>query len=258
MCMDGPWMAWAQAWGSKSELSIDSLGIAYMLAGDGGASNIDPYATGPAEDNDWLVEGPHLMVIAPDAALLDALPTDHSSGEPYVMWKGSPYAHIMVPVKLADAHTVAGGPVEEALSAGTTELAARAIVMDWEGNELQEGEGAYTCLPTPPKFADGFAPMCMDDQWMEWANAWGNKEAVTTDGIGISYMLAGDAGGSNIDPYGREPTDDNEWVVSGPHMMIIVPDDADLAGLSPDAQNGGPYVMWRDTPYAHVMIPIGD
>ncbi len=258
MCMDGPWMAWAQAWSSKAELSIESVGISYMLAGDGGASNIDPYAAGPAEDNDWLVEGPHLMVITPDTALLDDLPTDYNSGGPYVMWKGSPYAHIMVPVELADAHTTAGGPVEEALSAGTTKMAARAKVMDWEGNVLQDGEGAHICLPTPPIFADGFAPMCMDDQWMAWAHAWGNQKAVATDGIGISYMLAGDAGGSNIDPYGREPTDDNEWVVSGPHMRIIVPDSAALAGLSTGSQNGGPYVMWRGTPYAHVMIPIGD
>lgn len=258
MCMDGPWMAWAKAWGSKSELTIDRIGIAYMLAGDGGASNIDPFAAGPAEDNDWLVEGPHLMIITPDAGLLDALPTDYNSGGPYVMWKGSPYAHIMVPVDLADAHTMAGGPLEDALSAGTAKMAAHAKVMDWEGNVLQEGEGAYTCLPTPPLFADGNAPMCMDRQWMAWADAWKKKEDVQVDGIGISYMLAGDEGGSNVDPFANEPTEDNEWVVSGPHMMIILPDSADLADLPTDAANGGPYVMWRDTPYAHVMIPIGD
>ncbi len=258
MCMDGPWMAWAKAWGSKSDLTIDSLGISYMLAGDGGASNIDPFATGPAEDNDWLVEGPHLMVITPDASLLNALPTDFNSGGPYVMWKGSPYAHIMVPVDLADAHTMAGGALEDALSAGTAEMAAQAKVMDWEGNVLREGSGAYTCLPTPPIFADGRAPMCMDGQWMAWADAWNNRGDVNTDGIGISYMLSGDEGGSNTDPFASEPTADNEWVVSGAHLMIIVPDSADLAALSTDAKNGGPYVMWRDTPYAHVMIPVGD
>ena len=69
-----------------------------MLAGDGGASNVDPYAEGMTDDNQWVVEGPHLMIITPDKAMLDALPTDPNNGGPYVMWKGTPYAHIMVPV----------------------------------------------------------------------------------------------------------------------------------------------------------------
>lgn len=257
MCMDEPWMAWADAWGNKTDLSIDRIGISYMLAGDGGASNIDPYATGPTEDNDWVVEGPHMMIITPDAALLDALPTDFDSGGPYVMWKGSPYAHIMVPVDLADAHTVAG-PLEDALSAANAEIAADAKVVDWEGNVLQDGDGAYTCLPTPPQFANGSAPMCMDGPWMAWADAWMNKTDVAIDEVGIAYMLAGDNGASNTDPFASEPTDDNEWVVEGPHLMFIVPDNSLLAGLPTDPENGGPYVMWRDTPYAHVMAPVGD
>ena len=69
-----------------------------MLAGDGGASNTDTYAEGETKDNQWIVEGPHLMIIMPDNALLDSLPTDPYAGGPYVMWKGTPYAHIMVPV----------------------------------------------------------------------------------------------------------------------------------------------------------------
>ncbi len=38
------------------------------------------------------------MLLVPDAASLDAIPTDHHSGGPFVMWKGTPYAHVMVPV----------------------------------------------------------------------------------------------------------------------------------------------------------------
>jgi hypothetical protein len=45
-----------------------------------------------------VVEGPHLMLIVPDPALLEGIPTDFNSGGPYVMWKGTPYAHVMVPV----------------------------------------------------------------------------------------------------------------------------------------------------------------
>jgi len=54
-------------------------------------------ASGPPEGEDWLMDGPHIMVIAPDPAMFDAYPTDHRVGEPYVMWAGTPYAHLMVP-----------------------------------------------------------------------------------------------------------------------------------------------------------------
>ncbi len=257
MCMDGPWMAWADAWDNKTEFTIDRLGISYMLAGDSGASNIDPYATEETEDNEWTVGGPHMMIITPDPALLDDLPTDPDNGGPFVMWKDTPYAHVMIPVDIAAAGAVES-PLDDALSAANAGMATDAKVVDWEGNVLKEGEGSYTCLPTPPQFTEGHAPMCMDEAWMTWADAWMNKTDVAIDEIGIAYMLAGDGGASNIDPFASEPTDDNEWVVEGPHLMFIVPDNSLLAGLPTDPENGGPYVMWRDTPYAHVMVPIGD
>jgi hypothetical protein len=65
-------------------------------------------------------------------------------------------------------------------------------------------------------------------------------------------------GRSNTDPYATGKTADNEWVVSGPHLMVIVPDSDDLDKVPTDPENGGPWVMWKGTPYAHIMIPIGD
>ena len=48
----------------------------------------------------------------------------------------------------------------------------------------------------------------------------------------------------------------NEWLEDGgPHVMMLVPDLAMLEGMSTDPHNGGPYVMWRGTDFAHVMIP---
>ena len=140
MCMDGPWMAWANAWGNKTDLSIDRIGISYMLAGDGGASNIDPFATAPTEDNEWTVGGPHMMIITPDPALLDDLPTDPDNGGPFVMWKDTPYAHVMIPVDIAEASAVES-PLDDALSAANANMVANAKVVDWEGNVLKEGEG---------------------------------------------------------------------------------------------------------------------
>ena len=100
--------------------------------------------------------------------------------------------------------------------------------------------------------------MCFDDQWLAWAQAWQNQEPFTASSVGIAYMLAGDEGASNTDPYAEGPTDDNDWVVAGPHLMIIVPDGADLEGVTDDYESGGPWVMWKGTPYAHIMVPVGE
>jgi len=42
----------------------------------------------------------------------------------------------------------------------------------------------------------------------------------------------------------------------GAHIMVLLPDVAALKNVSTNSKNGGPWVMWADTPYAHVMIPI--
>lgn len=145
--------------------------------------------------------------------------------------------------------------LRDALSAAWPGMAENATVVDWEGNVLQKGSNGYTCLPTPPMLTVD-SPMCMDSEWMKWADAWQNKKDFTAESLGISYMLAGDGGASNIDPYAEGPTDENEWIREGAHLMIIAPA-ALLEAYPTDPQNGGPYVMWKGTPYAHLMVPIG-
>jgi len=98
MCLDEPWLAWATAWVGHTTPEINKLGMAYMLAGSKDASNTDPFATEPAEGEDWIITGPHVMIIVPDPSSLDDLPSDPNSGGPYVMFQGTPYAHIMMPV----------------------------------------------------------------------------------------------------------------------------------------------------------------
>ena len=75
----------------------DQPGVMYMLAGGTDASNTDPYATKP--DGDWIMTGPHIMFVGSAAALngYPAGPKPDTSA-PYVMWAGTPYAHLMVPV----------------------------------------------------------------------------------------------------------------------------------------------------------------
>ena len=51
-------------------------------------------------------------------------------------------------------------------------------------------------------------------------------------------------------------TPDNHWAHHTPHMMIAVPD-LEVARRPADrSDNGGPYVMWKGTPYAHIMAPV--
>ena len=86
------------------------------------------------------------------------------------------------------------------------------------------------------------------------------KTEPTFTRTGFGYMLAGDSqGGSNTDPFATEATADNEWLPpGGPHIMVVVPDAGALEGLPTHPDEGGPWVMWRDTPYAHIMVPVED
>jgi hypothetical protein len=145
--------------------------------------------------------------------------------------------------------------LRDALSAAWPGMAEEATVVDWEGNVLKEGSNGFTCLPTPPMLTVD-SPMCMDSEWMKWADAWQNKKDYSATSLGISYMLAGDGGASNIDPYAEGPTEDNEWIREGAHLMILAPAEL-LEAFPTDPENGGPYVMWKGTPYAHLMVPIG-
>ena len=144
--------------------------------------------------------------------------------------------------------------ISNAMKAAPASIAEKASVADWQGNTLREGTNGWVCFPDPPNVEN--APMCFDEPWLSWADSWQNKKPVTIERAGIAYMLAGDGGASNVDPYAVAATPDNEWVESGPHLMLIVPNSAALDGISTDPDHGGPWVMWKGTPYAHVMIPI--
>ena len=136
-------------------------------------------------------------------------------------------------------------------SAAPIEISGNATIIDMEGNVLREGTNRWTCLAMPGE------PMCLDEPWMSWAESYMNQdENVQVDRIGISYMLRGDQGTSNIRPYVEEPTANNDWVITGPHLMLIAPDPSLFEGLPTDPMAGGPYIMWAGTPFEHVMIPI--
>ncbi len=98
MCLDDAWLALVNAWAAKTPPVLTKMGIGYMLQGDAGSSVTDPFATAATVDNQWHVTPPHLMIAVPDVAMLAGLSVRPDGGGPYVMWSGTPWAHIMVPV----------------------------------------------------------------------------------------------------------------------------------------------------------------
>jgi hypothetical protein len=156
---------------------------------------------------------------------------------------------------MADGH--ADDLIKQAMSAAPASISAQATIMDSDGTILRQGSNGWTCMPhTMP--GDN-APMCNDAIWMKMMQAVGSKSEFVADGVGISYMLQGDygAGVSNATPYHPDPKNAEDYTETGPHLMIVVPK-ALLKGITTDPSSGGPYVMWGETPYAHIMIPVSD
>jgi hypothetical protein len=101
MCMDKAALEWANAWMAHKPPPNGKIGLMYMLEGGTDASNTDPYATKPDAANHWTKTGPHVMIVGADPAFYDTYPKGAApdTSVPYVMWAGTPYQHLMVPVR---------------------------------------------------------------------------------------------------------------------------------------------------------------
>jgi hypothetical protein len=143
--------------------------------------------------------------------------------------------------------------IKNALSAAPMEIAKNATVVDWDQTMLREGSNGWVCLPD-----GGNGPMCLDGEFAKWAHAWLNHETPDVSTVGMSYMLAGGKDASNTDPFATEPAPGEDWLIAGPHVMIVVPDPSMLDDLPSDPHSGGPWVMFKGTPYAHIMMPVGN
>jgi hypothetical protein len=160
---------------------------------------------------------------------------------------------------LANSVALAGdedAAIASAVSAGPTSVTANATIKAADGTVLRQGSSGYTCYPQQ----DMMGPMCNEAPWDELIAAMLNKKEFSPEKFSVSYMLAGEGtaiGVSNSDPYATDPKSSKDWVKEGPHLMIIVPDRSILEGLSRNP-NDPVYVMWGDTPYAHIMVKITD
>jgi hypothetical protein len=101
MCADKASLGFLHALMTHAAPTTGHTGMMYMLEGGTDASNTDPYSKKPSASDHWIKTGPHLMIAGADPAFYDAYPkqADPDTSQPYVMWAGTPYQHLMVPVK---------------------------------------------------------------------------------------------------------------------------------------------------------------
>lgn len=173
----------------------------------------------------------------------------------------------------ADAPTEGADPasaewkIEAYSSAATPEIAAAATVLDKDGTVLREGTNGWMCMsgsPHPePEGGWGSAaeaqPVCTDSVGMEWMQAYMAGETPDVSRDAYLYMLQGDQGTDTSIPgitAEENATSPENWVVSGPHIMLMPKDPASVAEFTTDPNTGEPFLMWPGSPYAHLMIPV--
>ena len=100
-CNDKEAMKWMNAFMKNEKPKLDKDGWMWMLHGDVGEDNLVAGVLNKEDSTpgQWIESGPHLMFIPKDIKSLDNWNTDFTTGEPYVMFPGTIYAHVMIPVE---------------------------------------------------------------------------------------------------------------------------------------------------------------
>lgn len=99
-CGNEAWRPWFDAWAAQTVPDLVAIGFSYWLKPSLAASNDDPSLMAPGPGQDWIPHPPEFTVHLPEELLaMAAFPTDQQSGGPWIMFAGTPYAHLMVPIQ---------------------------------------------------------------------------------------------------------------------------------------------------------------
>ncbi len=150
--------------------------------------------------------------------------------------------------------------IKNAMSAAPELVAKDATIVTFDDKmqmiTLRKGTNEFTCMPDNPD-TPGNDPECDDKAGFEFALAWMARKPPAMKTVGFGYMLQGGSDASNSDPFAKEPKD-GKWLATGPHVMLFNP--GALARNYPrqaeHPDTSAPYVMWPETPYEHIMIPV--
>jgi hypothetical protein len=172
----------------------------------------------------------------------------------------APAGNIEQPSSATPNAAASNDPVVSAESAAPASLAHNASIVtaDASGNMtvVRKGSNGWTCMPDAPT-TPGPDPMCFDANAGKWIDAMLHHKPPPQGAVGMMYMLEGGTDASNTDPYATKPTAENDWIKTGPHLMVVGSKEL-LAGYPSGAKpdTSVPYVMWAGTPYAHLMVPV--
>lgn len=151
--------------------------------------------------------------------------------------------------------------IQSAMSAAPASIANGAAIMDYpstptgQPTQLRAGTNGWMCFPDLPS-SPSPDPICADAQWQDWFTNWMGHKPPHTTAVGVAYMLVGADDASNTDPFKEKPDSGQQWVHTGPHLMIIAPNAAHaFSGYATTPTPGQPFVMFPNTPYAHIMVP---
>lgn len=145
--------------------------------------------------------------------------------------------------------------IEFALSAAPASVAEGAAVMEWGSDRvLKEGTNDYCCFPS---MGPQPHPMCITEDWVNFIEAMFKGEEPPKPGkMAIGYWLQGIAPMSNENPFATPEETANHVIAPGePHLAILFPDPTMLEGYPDTPEQGGPWVMFKNTPYVHLMVP---
>jgi hypothetical protein len=145
--------------------------------------------------------------------------------------------------------------IELALSAAPASVAEGAEVREWGSQEvLKKGTNDYCCFPSmgPQPY-----PLCVTEDWVNFIEAmFRGEEPPAPEKMAIGYWLQGFAPMSNENPFATPEETKNHVIAPGdPHLAILFPDPAMLEGYPDNPDQGGPWVMFKNTPYVHLMVP---
>lgn len=102
-CFDANGLAFMEAFAAGRPPDQSKPGYSYMLQGGSGWSNTDPKATKlPPGRKDYIHIPPHFMVLSARIAKESGLPlheSDPDTHKPFVMFGGTPFALMIIPVR---------------------------------------------------------------------------------------------------------------------------------------------------------------
>lgn len=148
--------------------------------------------------------------------------------------------------------------IQLAMSAAPQRIAANAaiVAVDAGGTlvTIKEGTNQFTCvsdLPSTPK-AD---PVCADTNAKQFLTSMmKNDPKPANQAPGVAYMANGGQHWEKDGMILMKEAAGATLVDEPPHWMITWPFDPQTTGLPTQPNEGGVYIMFAGTPYAHLMI----